>query len=226
MAIQTNFAAQSLIDEEIDAEIKRHEQTMKALNIRRNVYCAVNQLPNDVLTSIFTAVQREARASEPPYHVVFTKWIAISHVCQAWHDLVVNNPRFWSCIDLNSNQVSRMLALSNDSPLEVLCRIPRSASERFWSLVAATMSQNGRLESLSMDVDDPDAFPRLLAMIPSNSSAPHMRQLDIRALGRGELPGNIWADMPSLPYKLDHIRAAKRWPSYLFAAPRHPEVVA
>ncbi|KAJ8507267.1 hypothetical protein ONZ45_g10347 [Pleurotus djamor] len=198
MAIRTNFAAQSLIDEEIDAEIRRHEQTMKALNHRRNIYCAINQLPADVLTSIFTAVQREARTSQSPYHVVFTKWIAISQVCQAWHDLVMNNPRFWSCIDLNSNQASRMLSLSKDSPLEVSCCTPSGASKRFWLLVAAIISQSGRLESLSMDFDDSDALPRVLSMIPSTSSAPQMQQLAIRASGQGGLHGNIWTDMPSL----------------------------
>ncbi|KAJ8507883.1 hypothetical protein ONZ45_g9802 [Pleurotus djamor] len=134
MDIRANFAAQSLVDEEIRAEIRRHEDTMKTLKIRRNTYCAVNQLPNEVLTSIFTMVQLLSICPYPPKRLIWQWWTPLLYVCQAWHEIIMVNPHFWSFISLNSNQAPRMLRLSKEVPLQVSVLVPGSPDERLWSL--------------------------------------------------------------------------------------------
>ncbi|KAJ8507881.1 hypothetical protein ONZ45_g9800 [Pleurotus djamor] len=198
MVIRTNFEAQSLIDVEIETEMRRHEETMKALKVRRNQHCAINQLPNEVLTSIFLALERQAHFS--PDLVVFERWNALLLVSQAWHDLIINNPCFWSSIHLNSAQPSRFLRLSKDSLLHLSFDLHNSVSERLWKLVLDTISQSSRLQALWMDFSVPASFSRVMDMIPPASSAPHLQQLTIRVSdrGMGEFDGNIWTDLPSL----------------------------
>ncbi|KAJ8520026.1 hypothetical protein ONZ45_g3064 [Pleurotus djamor] len=198
MGIRTNFAAQSLVDEEIDAEIKRHEKAMKTLNMRRNTYCAINQLPDDVLVSIFYAVQLQTCSSGPFRQVVFEEWIVLLQVCQAWHDIIHNNPFLWSSINLNSTQALRMLNLSKDSPLQMSFRIPIHADEGLWTSIVDTVSQSARLQALLMDIYEPATLPRVLSLIPPDCSAPHLQRLAIQVSGSGKLHGKIWLDFPSL----------------------------
>ncbi|KAJ8507228.1 hypothetical protein ONZ45_g10386 [Pleurotus djamor] len=80
MAILTNFAAQSLIDDEIDAEMERHWDLLKRLWSQRNTHCAVNQLPTDVLEHIFFFIKDDAESIEPFPCEAYSEWTVLLYV--------------------------------------------------------------------------------------------------------------------------------------------------
>ncbi|KAJ8520045.1 hypothetical protein ONZ45_g3074 [Pleurotus djamor] len=138
MAIATDFAAQRLVDEEIAAEIKRHHEHIKVLKIRRNSFCAVNQLPNDVLTHVFHFVKLRAEASSADGVFsprAYSRWTVLLRVCHAWRELIINTPSFWSTINLNSSNAWGMLALSKCALLRIDVRHLRLGSNDLSTLI-------------------------------------------------------------------------------------------
>ncbi|KAJ8520061.1 hypothetical protein ONZ45_g3079 [Pleurotus djamor] len=203
MAVTTDFAAQDLIDEEIAAEIQRHKEHLQALKIRRNAHCAVNKLPSDVLTYIllFCKLHAEAISSE---HDAFSRhaysqWIVLLRVCHSWHDHIMQTPRFWSTINLYSPQAWNMFARSKAALLRVQGNsFPRTASPP-WPLVQHAISQSPRLQHLSLYFSDCDALSQALTLIPPDSSAPRLVQLEITVEeDLGEFYGRFWENLPSL----------------------------
>ncbi|KAJ8462732.1 hypothetical protein ONZ45_g17830 [Pleurotus djamor] len=202
MAIATDFNAQNLIDEEIVAEVKRHKEYIKALKIRRNTYCAVNQLPEDVLTTIFRFVKLQAEASYP-YDVfdseTYAQWVVLLRVCHAWHDQILDDPRFWTTINLNAPHASRMLDLSKTALLQISVTASTDNEDRLWSLIDRVISQGPRLQELVMDLPDHTALCKVLSPISSNNSAPVLEWLSI-SVGRdeGRFSGAAWFGLYAL----------------------------
>ncbi|KAJ8520028.1 hypothetical protein ONZ45_g3060 [Pleurotus djamor] len=202
MAIATDFNAQNLIDEEIVAEVKRHKEHIKALNIRRNTYCAVNQLPDDVLRAIFLFVKLEAEASCP--YTAFgpdthAQWVVLLRVCHAWHDQIVGDPQFWTRINLNSPHASKMLVLSKAALLSISVMIPTDVGDSLCPLIDRLISQGPRLRELWMDLPDHTALSKVLTPISSNNSASLLERLTISVeRDTGHFSGAAWFGLSSL----------------------------
>ncbi|KAJ8480847.1 hypothetical protein ONZ45_g15510 [Pleurotus djamor] len=201
MAIATDFAAQNLVDEEIVAEIKQHTARIKALKIRRNSYCAVNRLPDDVLKTILLFVKSQAEMSASSRMFTsrpYSQWVVLLSVCYAWHDLIMDDPRFWSTINLNTLHAPRMLDLSKSAPLEIQLRVHTNAGEGLWSLVTRAISQSHRLKRLEMHLPDSTALSTCFNLIAANS-APHLELLSIVVdTETGDVSWAVWSTLPSL----------------------------
>ncbi|KAJ8502724.1 hypothetical protein ONZ45_g11494 [Pleurotus djamor] len=201
MAILTNFAAQSLIDEEIDAEMKRHWDLLKRLRSQRNTHCAVNQLPTDVLERIFLFVKDEAESAEPFSCEAYSEWTVLLYVCRTWHDIIIDTPRLWSTIELSSPHARQMLARSKAAPLRVSIEGPIDPSDSFWPLLCSVISQSSRLQELMIDFTNFDTFSRAFASVSRTESAPLLQKLAINIEHvTGTVSGHFWEDLPALQF--------------------------
>ncbi|KAJ8502482.1 hypothetical protein ONZ45_g11713 [Pleurotus djamor] len=209
MATATDFAAQELVDEEIAAELKRHQEHIKVLNIRRNSFCAVNRLPSDVLACILLYVKLQAEASnsrmDTSYSPSYSQCMVLLRVCHTWHDHVMNDARFWCTINLNlpAAQVSKMLARSKAALLQIqLCVPTPSANEEvFWSLVSDVLSEPHtlRLQELSVMAFNSYHLSQALAYIPTTSRVPRLERLSIHVKMYWQAVSKLfWSDLPSL----------------------------
>ncbi|KAJ8522296.1 hypothetical protein ONZ45_g1089 [Pleurotus djamor] len=200
MAIITDFAAQKLIDEEIQTEIARHEQCIKALKIRRNAHCAINQLPDDILSHILHLVKLQSKYTAASL-LGREPWFKILCICHAWRDLVLSNPRYWSTIDLGSPHASQMLQHSKSAPLRIVLRVPDEPNDKFWPLVATVVTQPTRLQVLDVYLTDLTELSRVLSFIPSeHHTVPILEKLtiDLRYASPGQCPRGFWSQLPSL----------------------------
>ncbi|KAJ8502474.1 hypothetical protein ONZ45_g11712 [Pleurotus djamor] len=202
MALKTDLAAQRRVDEEIAAEIERHKECVKALKIRRNSFCAVNQLPNDVLTHILLFVKLQAEASSDAgafSSEAYSEWIGLLRVCHLWYDSMQGHPRFWTTISLDSPHVLRMWDLSKAAPLEIMFSVPWDAGDSLLSLVSRVISESHRLQDLEMNAQDYNALSKVLSLIPASSSVANLERLNIVVdADWGEASGTLWSKMPSL----------------------------
>ncbi len=83
----------------------------------------INQLPNELLVSIFAQVADAIPASESdPYSKRFyptVKWIKVLKVCRYWRDVAFASPTLWRAIPMRSPvYVRRALALSTPATVD------------------------------------------------------------------------------------------------------------
>jgi hypothetical protein len=113
----------------IDAEIKSLEDSIRALRHRRNALAPISSLPPEVITVIFSEslVPRRVTVSDS---ITGKKsdplaWLRVSHVCQQWRNIVLNQPVFWSRVDftnISSAGVAEILARAKMVPLHLEAR--------------------------------------------------------------------------------------------------------
>src|ERR1700761_8616112 len=87
----------------IDTEIKSLEGSIRALRHRRNALAPVSSLPTEVIEVIFSLLH--VPSTLLPFtldgkldHLV---WPRVAHVCHQWREIALNQPLFWSHVDLN-----------------------------------------------------------------------------------------------------------------------------
>ncbi|KAJ8489973.1 hypothetical protein ONZ45_g13364 [Pleurotus djamor] len=181
--ITTDYAAQKLIDEEIQTEIARHETCIKALKMRRNAHCAINQLPDDILSHILLSVKLQSEQGFSPF------WMG-------------TRPVWFKILDLGSPHAPQMLRRSKSAPLRILLRVPYQPSDDFWPLVATVVTQPTRLQVLDVRLPDLTTLSQVLSFIPSDHcTVPILQKLSIQlpyASSTGQCAGHFWSELPSL----------------------------
>ncbi|KII86792.1 hypothetical protein PLICRDRAFT_177530 [Plicaturopsis crispa FD-325 SS-3] len=79
--------------DEIDAEIARHELCILVLKDRRNKRAPIHRLPAEILSSIFIWYRDMCSG-----YAYWPLWTRVSHVCRHWRDVALDSPRLWSHI--------------------------------------------------------------------------------------------------------------------------------
>jgi len=139
-------AAFSTIDKEIDTE----RQLIRSLLSRRNTLAPISALPPELLSRIFHFHAQDAR---PWYEGQPLGWIWVTHVCQYWRQVALNDSSLWATITgclLRVRWISEMLVRARKVPLvidmfspdspEVLSKLPPHISR----------TRELRLDGLSM----------------------------------------------------------------------------
>ncbi|KAJ8488123.1 hypothetical protein ONZ45_g14068 [Pleurotus djamor] len=151
--IRTDVLAHQAIDEQIHA-----------LKIRRNTYCAISQLPDEILYRIFAFTKLNAELEQTfPFSRGRHQWMnSTVHVCRAWRNIGLNNPSLWTSIDLPAPHTMEMLFRSKSAPLRLFCKIPddtnngeeidRNQSE-FWLSAEAAFTDVTRIQEISIRGD-------------------------------------------------------------------------
>ncbi|KZV64136.1 hypothetical protein PENSPDRAFT_548940, partial [Peniophora sp. CONT] len=78
----------------LDSELQAMDLSATLLRRRRNALSPVNCLHPEILTSIFAYLVD----LEPPNKLRTLGWVRITHVCNLWRTVALDDPRLWSCI--------------------------------------------------------------------------------------------------------------------------------
>src|SRR6266404_6515261 len=86
----------------INVEIKSLEESIIELRHHRNALVPISSLPPEVITTIFSFL---SPLPSPPGHFPETNdqgylaGLCVSHVCQQWRKIALNEPLLWTCLD-------------------------------------------------------------------------------------------------------------------------------
>ena len=106
-------AAFSAIDKEIDTE----RQLIRSLLLRRNTLAPISALPPELLSRIFHFHAQDERLYGQPLG-----WIWVTHVCQHWRQVALNDSSLWATITAPLPRVtwiSEMLVRARKAPLVI-----------------------------------------------------------------------------------------------------------
>jgi hypothetical protein len=98
----------------IDDEIARNREHLRSLLWQRNAVVAVNHLPVELLSLIFSMVQERWRKPDPLR-------LAITHVCKQWRFVALSCPALWNYVEIGSSWgppfVNEMIQRAKGLPL-------------------------------------------------------------------------------------------------------------
>jgi hypothetical protein len=108
----------------IDKRTRGLQQSIMALTAIRNTLAAVDNLPDELLVEIFTALAFIVR---PPFGQMGEtgpsagiSWLAVAKVCRRWRNIALWTPKLYSFIDARSVAITRIfLRRSNNVPVNV-----------------------------------------------------------------------------------------------------------
>ncbi|KAJ8496334.1 hypothetical protein ONZ45_g12488 [Pleurotus djamor] len=200
--IETDFAAQKEIDNEIANEIARHKERVRALKSQRNTYCAINKMPVEVVLRILLVFKHDLEEWYSRIEDSRRRWFTLMRVCQFWRNLVLGCPRFWNHIDVSSPHAGRMLTLAKGAPLKVILREPSSSNERFWTLAASIMARVVQIQDFTLELRSITDLSRVYSL-STNKKAPILETLTLSERSPNAIEGHdvsdiVWLDMPSL----------------------------
>ena len=105
----------------IDAEIKSlkasFQQSLQTLIQRRNELAPILSLPTEIITDIILLVA-SAKGDD-----VGLAWLNVTHVCHQWREIALNQPLFWTHINLTnitSAGMAEMLSRAKEAPLHLV----------------------------------------------------------------------------------------------------------
>ena len=134
------------LQQAIDDEIKSLEESIRALKSRRNTHSPVSSLPPEVFAAIFTFVCLPGVPSSGGNPGQNLTRLHISHVCQQWRGIALDQPLLWSHINFNtlsSAGASEILIRAKSVPLYLEARV----SHPYWRKVEIGIFQK-ELQSL------------------------------------------------------------------------------
>ena len=122
----------------IDDEINSLEESTRALKSRLNELVPFSRLHPENLVSIFFFLSLSTWHDRPEKLVWREKtgvmaWVCVTHVCRRWRETALNNPRFWSRIDLTKLTpvgMAEILARAKTAPLHLEADITEWSTER------------------------------------------------------------------------------------------------
>ncbi|KAI0350462.1 hypothetical protein OH77DRAFT_1364977, partial [Trametes cingulata] len=121
-----------------------------------NGMAPIARLPPELLSEVFLHLVRRAfEEIAASYYVSsggsrFYKWIAITHVCNAWRAVALNTPRLWGHIVLTRSPVfAEVFKRSKKAPLLVLAPVPSFARQTA-ALLHTIMLEPSRLQDLRL----------------------------------------------------------------------------
>ncbi|KAF6756811.1 hypothetical protein DFP72DRAFT_261564 [Ephemerocybe angulata] len=120
-----SFATQKIFGENGKVPVQEHrdlvqnrvselESEIRALKNFHNTLSPINQLPAEILSSIFLQVSSVTREDS-------LLWIQLSHVCQHWRDVALDCAALWSDVSFFNHGLfaATMLSRSKNAPLTV-----------------------------------------------------------------------------------------------------------
>jgi hypothetical protein len=162
-------------------------------------------------------------------------WLNIAHVCHHWRDIALNQPRFWSCIDITSLTLAganEMLVRSKNAPLHLVANFYRyyRDHERLDAVREQLKAHISHLQSLNI-YSHPLPLSQTLVRL-TGSPAPALESLSLcarRELRRGreatlaplEIPPTIFDSMAPRLIRLELDNCYISWSAPLLRGLRH-----
>ena len=104
------------IDAEINSLKASFQESLRTLIQRRNDLAPISSLPTEIITDIILLVASAKRDD------VGLAWLNVTHVCHQWREIALNQPLFWTHINLtniSSAGMAEMLARGKEAPLHL-----------------------------------------------------------------------------------------------------------
>ena len=101
------------IDSEINSLKASFRESLRVLSRRRNELVPISSLPTEIITEIILLASAQRRN-------VRLAWLNVAHICHQWREIVLNQPLFWSHINvtnLTSAGAAEMLTRAKEVPL-------------------------------------------------------------------------------------------------------------
>ncbi|KAF9047121.1 hypothetical protein BDZ89DRAFT_1058191 [Hymenopellis radicata] len=153
---------------DINAEISKHEETIRCLKSRRNALTLISRLPVEVLCHIFILTSRESTQSQ---------CIQVSHVCTQWRNAALGCPALWSNLTFKSapEWVHEMIKRSMEAPLIINANMVYG-TPMMRNAVAAALKRIGRTVELTLSGPIDDMQTTFLSL---HQPAPFLRVLSL-----------------------------------------------
>ncbi|THH12687.1 hypothetical protein EW146_g7468 [Bondarzewia mesenterica] len=158
--LNANARARTLFELENDLADLHH--TTCALRRRRNLLVPISRLPSEILSYIFAFVAAQSsprpRTILNPPHIGAPGslgWIVLTHVCQNWRDIALDNPGLWAnCVCALPAATAEMLARSRKAPIIVTHNLGWYRSKtRALKSVELALTQISRVKVINLSVD-------------------------------------------------------------------------
>jgi hypothetical protein len=132
-------------------EIQSHEADNLELRHQHNAKSRINQLPVEILASIFSLSQTPCDLYEHKTHYI-RQFISFSHVNSHWRAVALSSPSLWSTLYfLSQRWTDEMLRRSKGVPLSILLS---SRSDHPSSLIDRVLDCSERIQNLSLGPHD------------------------------------------------------------------------
>ncbi|KAK0238339.1 hypothetical protein EDD85DRAFT_1021912 [Armillaria nabsnona] len=192
----------------------------------RNALQAVNELPIEILISIFREAQQHLSSFLPvPENNVYDRrsrdWLSLREVCKHWRVVIDTTPTLWSTVD-NYIIPSIFLLRSSPAPLSVFFGMRKADfSREDLELLSPHMH---RVRALHLRLSEwKTATPTVFETLSASGAAPELVSLTIDTLGTvdagSHLPALFNGKMPKLR-KLC-LEYFSTWPSGYFTSLTH-----
>ena len=116
----------------IDDEIRSFEESIRALRHRRNALAPISSLPPEVFATIFSFVRLPDCILAEPDQLACVR---VSHVCNQWREIALNQPLLWSHIDFTAVTpagAAEMLSRARTVPLHLEAMLPVCHRDDSW----------------------------------------------------------------------------------------------
>ncbi|KAJ7247647.1 hypothetical protein B0H12DRAFT_1220298 [Mycena haematopus] len=142
------FSSNELVQRGLDQEIQKYQESIRALQYRRNALSPIGRLPPEMLSRIFIFCIR------PDSHY----WIKeVSHICRHWRAVALGCPNLWSFpIFSQPKWADEMLERSKMAPLTVKADFTYMTPKMVDS-VHSSLAQISRIRELDVRVNSRSA---------------------------------------------------------------------
>ena len=158
---QLEEKAGNLLQEFLDAMESITTQRSKIDELVRQRPAQIGRLPNELLSYIYSlAISSRNDAVEGTYFDDYRARMKLAMVSRRWRDIILNTPKFWTTIEVDSSLPSpeTHLERNRNAPLDVIIRYPMSGNghevEPFYENISCLISSAHRWRTLALVGDD------------------------------------------------------------------------
>ena len=178
-------AAISTVDKGIDAT--RH--FVHSLLTRHNALVPIFLLPTEILARVFHLLVREERPLSGRRNL---GWIRVTHVCQHWRQVALDDSSLWAKIwgiPKNTKWISEMLARAKDAPLDIEFSLSKNLEAL--RMIRSQLSRTRRLRFHNLEMYRPDSVREIFSW-----KAPALEHFELTSttnvsISFGDLDGNM-----------------------------------
>jgi len=170
----SSLDARSVIDNEIEDLYER----IRARKLDRNDLAPISKIPVELLSSIFSLVQRKCRHDSREG----LGWVVVTHICQRWRNIALDNPTLWVYVPSHRPKwIPEMTKRSKSATLKIKLNARSFTPSRFSTLRTFLVAHLPRVRSITVYQPlPPDRLIRKLFQDIPAHSAQCLEHLNLR----------------------------------------------
>ncbi|KIK61738.1 hypothetical protein GYMLUDRAFT_243417 [Collybiopsis luxurians FD-317 M1] len=183
--------------DQIDQEIIKYEDAIRALQSRRNLMAPISKLPAEILCTIFMFCNTPEPVNTYAAVDLRWRWITVTHISRLWRSIAMNCPALWSRPEFTKTEWAyEMIKRSKMAPLTIEVTSNYWLTPRVVDAVSEGLKHLDRINEIRLTASR-DNMDKLLSGI--SQPAPFLRTLYLD-IGRSDYYYHSRAE----PYTLPH----------------------